>query len=73
MGQEQPPPQEYGPLLWWPLSFPRTDTVLLVARELSQVPKAAMVEPLCLPSNLLSLFCRYVDKETVNRLDVKLE
>ncbi|XP_061451645.1 protein PAT1 homolog 2 isoform X3 [Rhineura floridana] len=49
------------------------DTVLLVARELSQVPKASMVEPLHLPSNLLFLFCRYVDKDTVNRLDVKME
>ncbi|KAH0619928.1 hypothetical protein JD844_014367 [Phrynosoma platyrhinos] len=46
------------------------NTVLLVARELSQVPKASMVEPLHLPSNLLFLFCRYVDKDTVNCLDV---
>ncbi|XP_062998484.1 protein PAT1 homolog 2 isoform X2 [Elgaria multicarinata webbii] len=49
------------------------DTVLLVARELSQVPKTSMVEPLHLPSNLLFLFCRYVDKDTVNHLDVKME
>ncbi|XP_048338001.1 protein PAT1 homolog 2 [Sphaerodactylus townsendi] len=49
------------------------DTVLLVARELSQVSKESMVEPLHMPSNLLFLFCRYVDKETVNRLDVKME
>ncbi|XP_053127733.1 protein PAT1 homolog 2 isoform X2 [Hemicordylus capensis] len=49
------------------------DTVVLVARELSQVPKTSMVEPLYLPSNLLFLFCRYVDKETVNRLDGKME
>ncbi|KAJ7329287.1 hypothetical protein JRQ81_015461 [Phrynocephalus forsythii] len=47
--------------------------VLLVARELSQVPKASMAEPLHLPSNLLFLFCRYVDKDTVNCLDVKME
>ncbi|XP_063170122.1 protein PAT1 homolog 2 isoform X2 [Candoia aspera] len=49
------------------------DMVLLVARELSQVPKASMVEPLHLPSNLLFLFCRYVDKDIVNRLDVQME
>ncbi|XP_066491539.1 protein PAT1 homolog 2 [Tiliqua scincoides] len=49
------------------------DAVLLVARELSQVPKTSMVEPLYLPSNLLFLFCRYVDRETVNSLDVKME
>ncbi|XP_054858799.1 protein PAT1 homolog 2 [Eublepharis macularius] len=49
------------------------DMVLLVAKELSQVSKDSRVEPLYLPSNLLFLFCRYVDKETVNRLDVKME
>uniref|UniRef100_A0A6J0V9N8 Protein PAT1 homolog 2 isoform X1 n=1 Tax=Pogona vitticeps TaxID=103695 RepID=A0A6J0V9N8_9SAUR len=49
------------------------NTVLLVARELSQVPKASMAEPLHLPSNLLFLFCRYVDKDTVNCLDIKME
>uniref|UniRef100_A0A452GLU6 Uncharacterized protein n=1 Tax=Gopherus agassizii TaxID=38772 RepID=A0A452GLU6_9SAUR len=46
-----------------------TDTVFLVARELSQVPKTALVEPLFLPSNLLSLFCRYLDKQTIHRLE----
>ncbi|NXG63114.1 PATL2 protein, partial [Hemiprocne comata] len=50
-----------------------TDTVFLVARELSQVPKALLVEPLFLPSNLLSLFCRYLDKQTVHHLEVKME
>ncbi|KAI6077946.1 Protein PAT1-like protein 2 isoform X1 [Aix galericulata] len=50
-----------------------TDTVFLVARELSQVPKASLVEPLFLPSNLLSLFCRYLDKQTVHRLEAKME
>ncbi|NXF70661.1 PATL2 protein, partial [Sclerurus mexicanus] len=50
-----------------------TDTVYLVARELSQVPKASLVEPLFLPSNLLSLFCRYLDKQTVHHLEAKME
>uniref|UniRef100_A0A672UMZ3 PAT1 homolog 2 n=1 Tax=Strigops habroptila TaxID=2489341 RepID=A0A672UMZ3_STRHB len=50
-----------------------TDTVFLVARELSQVPKASLVEPLFLPSNLLSLFCRYLDKQTVVHLEAKME
>ncbi|NWQ59686.1 PATL2 protein, partial [Neopipo cinnamomea] len=50
-----------------------TDTVYLVARELSQVPKALLVEPLFLPSNLLSLFCRYLDKQTVYHLEAKME
>lgn len=55
------------------LCIPRTDTVFLVARELSQVPKALLVEPLFLPSNLLSLFCRYLDKQTVHHLEAKME
>ncbi|NXC45835.1 PATL2 protein, partial [Penelope pileata] len=50
-----------------------TDTVFLVARELSQVPKGLLVEPLFLPSNLLSLFCRYLDKQTVHHLEAKME
>ncbi|KAM8987358.1 protein PAT1 homolog 2 isoform 1-T1 [Ara ararauna] len=50
-----------------------TDMVFLVARELSQVPKALLVEPLFLPSNLLSLFCRYLDKQTVHHLEAKME
>uniref|UniRef100_A0A8C5UA05 PAT1 homolog 2 n=1 Tax=Malurus cyaneus samueli TaxID=2593467 RepID=A0A8C5UA05_9PASS len=50
-----------------------TDTVYLVARELSQLPKASLVEPLFLPSNLLSLFCRYLDKQTVHHLEAKME
>lgn len=63
-----------GDLLWLHfLSFLRVDTVLLVARELSQVSKTDMVEPLYMPTNLLFLFCRYVDKETVNRLDAKMD
>lgn len=55
------------------LCVPRTDTVYLVARELSQVPKASLVEPLFLPSNLLSLFCRYLDKQTIHHLEAKME
>lgn len=54
-------------------SSEETDTVFLVARELSQVPKASLVEPLFLPSNLLSLFCRYLDKQTVVHLEAKME
>lgn len=55
------------------IDAPRTDTVFLVARELSQVPKTSLVEPLFLPSNLLSLFCRYLDKQTVHHLEAKME
>ncbi|TNN51685.1 Protein PAT1 2 [Liparis tanakae] len=38
-----------------------TDTIFQVAGQLSQ---CSLVEPLLLPSNLLTLFCRYLDKRT---------
>ncbi|XP_041755557.1 protein PAT1 homolog 2 isoform X1 [Coregonus clupeaformis] len=47
-----------------------TDTVFLVASQLSQ---SALVEPLLLPSNLLTLFCRYLDKRTVHQLKSNME
>ncbi|XP_016323951.1 protein PAT1 homolog 2-like isoform X2 [Sinocyclocheilus anshuiensis] len=47
-----------------------TDTVFHVARQLSQT---ILVEPLLLPSNLLTLFCRYLDKPTVHQLKNNLE
>ncbi|XP_069741014.1 protein PAT1 homolog 2 [Narcine bancroftii] len=50
-----------------------TDTIFLVARELSLTPKSSVAEPLHLPSNLLALFCRYVDKQTAHKLEDKIE
>uniref|UniRef100_A0A8C7MF44 PAT1 homolog 2 n=1 Tax=Oncorhynchus kisutch TaxID=8019 RepID=A0A8C7MF44_ONCKI len=47
-----------------------TDTVFLVASQLSQ---SALVEPLLLPSNLLTLFCRYLDKRTIHQLKSNME
>ncbi|XP_036393893.1 protein PAT1 homolog 2 [Megalops cyprinoides] len=47
-----------------------TETVFQVARQLSQ---CSLVEPLLLPSNLLSLFCRYLDKRTVHQLENSME
>lgn len=47
-----------------------TDTVFHVARQLSQT---SLVEPLLLPSNLLTLFCRYLDKRTVHQLKNNME
>ncbi|XP_076857062.1 protein PAT1 homolog 2 isoform X2 [Brachyhypopomus gauderio] len=47
-----------------------TDTVFHVARQLSQT---SLAEPLFLPSNLLTLFCRYVDKRTVQQLRNNME
>ncbi|XP_032412971.1 protein PAT1 homolog 2-like [Xiphophorus hellerii] len=42
-----------------------TDMIFQVAGQLSQ---CSLVEPLLLPSNLLTLFCRYLDKRTVHQL-----
>ncbi|XP_066521870.1 protein PAT1 homolog 2 isoform X2 [Hoplias malabaricus] len=47
-----------------------TDTVFHVARQLS---RTSLVEPLFLPSNLLTLFCRYLDKRTVQQLKNNME
>ncbi|KAM6951160.1 protein PAT1 homolog 2 [Aplochiton taeniatus] len=47
-----------------------TDTVFLVAWQLCQ---SSLVEPLVLPSNLLTLFCRYLDKGTVHQLKSNIE
>ncbi|MGH0158661.1 UNVERIFIED_CONTAM: hypothetical protein FKN15_046362 [Acipenser sinensis] len=50
-----------------------TDIVFLVAKQLSQMSRSSLVEPLLLPSNLLSLFCRYLDKQTVHQLEDNME
>ncbi|XP_059386154.1 protein PAT1 homolog 2-like [Carassius carassius] len=47
-----------------------TETVFHVALQLSQTTPA---EPFLLPSNLLTLFCRYLDKQTVHQLKNNLE
>ncbi|XP_035997670.1 protein PAT1 homolog 2 isoform X2 [Fundulus heteroclitus] len=47
-----------------------TDIIFQVAGQLSQ---CSLVEPLLLPSNLLTLFCRYLDKRTVHQLKSNLE
>lgn len=50
----------------------RMDMVYLVSRELSRLPTASLAEPLFLPSNLVLLFCRYLDKQTVHHLAAKM-
>ncbi|KAM7381696.1 hypothetical protein PAMA_012505 [Pampus argenteus] len=47
-----------------------TDTIFQVAGQLSQ---CTLVEPLLMPSNLLTLFCRYLDKRTVHQLKSNME
>ena len=68
--------QHTVPLGLWDQGFPclfqcsRTDTIFQVAGELSH---CSLVEPLLLPSNLLTLFCRYMDKRTVHQLKSNME
>ncbi|XP_075891619.1 protein PAT1 homolog 2 [Nelusetta ayraudi] len=47
-----------------------TDIIFQVAEQLSH---CSLVEPLLLPSNLLTLFCRYLDKRTVHQLKSNME
>ena len=47
--------------------------MLLAARELLRVPPAALPKPVPPPSNLLSLFSRYVDQQKLNLLQSKLQ
>uniref|UniRef100_A0A8C5HQ67 PAT1 homolog 2 n=1 Tax=Gouania willdenowi TaxID=441366 RepID=A0A8C5HQ67_GOUWI len=47
-----------------------TEIIFQVAGQLSQ---CSLVEPLLLPSNLLTLFCRYLDKRTVHQLKNNME
>lgn len=55
-----------------PVLVPRTDMVYLMSQELSRLPAASLAEPLFLPSNLVLLFCRYLDKQTVYHLAAKM-
>ncbi|POI21953.1 hypothetical protein CIB84_014300, partial [Bambusicola thoracicus] len=50
-----------------------TELMLLAARELLRVPPAALPKPVPPPSNLLSLFSRYVDQQKLNLLQTKLQ
>ncbi|XP_043845735.1 protein PAT1 homolog 2 [Dromiciops gliroides] len=50
-----------------------TDMVVLIAWEISHMSTASLAEPLVVPSNLLSLFCRYVDKQIVQQLEARMD
>lgn len=51
----------------------RTDLVILVAWEISQLPTASLAEPLAFPRNLLPLFCHHMDKQLVQQLEARME
>ncbi|XP_078522859.1 protein PAT1 homolog 1 isoform X1 [Lissotriton helveticus] len=50
-----------------------TDLVFRVTRELLRVPANSLAAALCIPSNLQSLFSRYVDRQNLNLLEAKLK
>ncbi|KAM5240924.1 protein PAT1 homolog 2 isoform 1-T1 [Hipposideros larvatus] len=50
-----------------------TDIVILITWEIAQMPTASLAEPLAIPSNLLPLFCRYVDKQLVQQLETTMK
>uniref|UniRef100_A0A672V3L8 Protein PAT1 homolog 1 n=1 Tax=Strigops habroptila TaxID=2489341 RepID=A0A672V3L8_STRHB len=50
----------------------QTELMLMATRELLRIPQAALAKPVSTPSNLLSLFSRYVDQQKLNLLETKL-
>lgn len=73
----QPLGEEKGALtpLTAPFSpFPgRTELMLMATRELLRIPQGALAKPISIPSNLISLFSRYVDQQKLNLLETKLQ
>ncbi|OBS68393.1 hypothetical protein A6R68_03071 [Neotoma lepida] len=50
-----------------------TEVMFMATRELLQIPQAALAKPISIPTNLLSLFSRYVDQQKLNLLETKLQ
>ncbi|XP_075784613.1 protein PAT1 homolog 1 isoform X5 [Pelodiscus sinensis] len=50
-----------------------TELMFTATRELLRIPQAALAKPVSTPSNLLSLFSRYVDQQKLNVLETKLQ
>lgn len=54
--------------------FPfRTEVMFMATRELLRIPQAALAKPISIPTNLVSLFSRYVDRQKLNLLETKLQ
>uniref|UniRef100_A0A674JSH0 Protein PAT1 homolog 1 n=1 Tax=Terrapene triunguis TaxID=2587831 RepID=A0A674JSH0_9SAUR len=51
----------------------QTELMSMTTRELLQIPEAVLAKPVSTPSNLLSLFSRYVDQQKLNVLETKLQ
>ncbi|XP_042331632.1 protein PAT1 homolog 1 isoform X1 [Sceloporus undulatus] len=50
-----------------------TELMFMAIRELLRIPQASLAKPVSTPSNLLSLFSRYVDRQKLNVLETKLQ
>ncbi|KAM7329943.1 hypothetical protein ACRRTK_011556 [Alexandromys fortis] len=50
-----------------------TEVMFMATRELLQIPQAALAKPISIPTNLVSLFSRYVDRQKLNLLETKLQ
>ncbi|XP_039197206.1 protein PAT1 homolog 1 isoform X4 [Crotalus tigris] len=50
-----------------------TEVMIMAIREFLQIPQAVLAKPVSTPSNLLSLFSRYVDPQKLNVLETKLQ
>ncbi|XP_045433378.1 protein PAT1 homolog 1 isoform X5 [Pipistrellus kuhlii] len=47
--------------------------MFMATRELLRIPQAALAKPVSIPTNLVSLFSRYVDRQKLNLLETKLQ
>lgn len=50
-----------------------TEVMFMATRELLRIPQAALAKPISIPTNLVSLFSRYVDQQKLNLLETKLQ
>ncbi|XP_015680809.1 protein PAT1 homolog 1 [Protobothrops mucrosquamatus] len=50
-----------------------TEVMIMAIREFLRIPQAVLAKPVSTPSNLLSLFSRYVDPQKLNVLETKLQ
>ena len=54
--------------------FPvRTEVMFVATRELLRIPQTGLAKPISIPTNLVSLFSRYVDRQKLNLLETKLQ
>uniref|UniRef100_A0A452G5E6 PAT1 homolog 1, processing body mRNA decay factor n=1 Tax=Capra hircus TaxID=9925 RepID=A0A452G5E6_CAPHI len=54
-------------------SNPWTEVMFVATRELLRIPQTGLAKPISIPTNLVSLFSRYVDRQKLNLLETKLQ